>query len=294
MGSALTTSGALVLNNGSGLNMSTYLLTLNGNLLNNGIGNIVGSTGGVTISGGNTQSIAGFTTTGTVTMSKSGSTTATFTGAVSGGSLAISGGSNGSTLALGSFTHTFTGGWAMNSGALQGGTSTLKVAGNVTGGGTNFTPGTGTVELYGANQTFVDLNFYNLLFSGTAGAVKTFPNTAVAISNNLIINSGIVANLNTNAANNLLHSTKTLTLGGAISALGTWGSLSSSATYKDNTYFSATTGRISVTSTATCTTPINYSVSVTASNLNQAYCSSEAGSTIGLSGSEIGVSYQLL
>ena len=266
-------------------------LVIQGNLANTGTGVLNFSNRDVTISGGNTQSIAGFTTTGTVTMSKSGNT-ATFMGTVNGTGLTING--SGGRLALGNFTHTFTGAWAMMNGTLDGDTSTLRIGGDITGSGGSFLADNGTVELYGANQAFRNLGFYNLLLSGTAGAVKTFPATAVAISNNLIINTGIIANLNTNAANNLLHSAKTLTLGGGIKALGIWGSTLSGAVNKDDTYFSATRGRINVTSTATCTTPINYSVSVTASNLNQAYCSSEAGSTIGLSGSEIGVSYQLL
>jgi hypothetical protein len=75
----------LTVNNGASLSMSTFLLTLNGNLINNG-GTATGTTGGVTIAGTATQSIGAFTTTGTVTMTKTVGT-ATFTGNVNGAAL---------------------------------------------------------------------------------------------------------------------------------------------------------------------------------------------------------------
>jgi hypothetical protein len=104
VGSAITTNGDLTVNNGITLSMSTYLLTLNANLINNGT--VSGTTGGVTIAGTATQSIDPFTTTGTVSMLKTAGT-ATLTGNINGAGLTVNG--TGGTLNLGTGTgHTFT------------------------------------------------------------------------------------------------------------------------------------------------------------------------------------------
>lgn len=67
-----------------------------------------------------TQNIAGFTTTGAVSMIKTIGDPATFTGNVNGGSLVING--SGGKLNLGSgLTHTFTGDWTRTRGELKGG-----------------------------------------------------------------------------------------------------------------------------------------------------------------------------
>ena len=133
----------LVIAAGASIDMSTFLLTLNGNLTNNG-GTTSGS-GGVTIAGTATQSIGSFTNTGTVSMIKTGTSTATFTGNVNGGDLVING--VGGTLNLGAArTHTFTGNWVRTNGTLNGATSLLKIGGSVSGTGGTFTSNSGTVE----------------------------------------------------------------------------------------------------------------------------------------------------
>ncbi|MFA4864674.1 MAG: hypothetical protein WC605_13010, partial [Bacteroidales bacterium] len=157
----------LTINSGATLAMSTFLLTLNGDLINNG-GTASGTTGGVTITGTATQSIGAFTTTGTVSMTKTGST-ATFQGNVGGAGLTING--TGGTLNLGTvLTHTFSGLWTQTAGTLDGGSSLLRFGGSVGGTGGTFTAGTGTVEWFAAvAQTIPALNYNNLIFSG-AGA----------------------------------------------------------------------------------------------------------------------------
>ncbi|MCX6256689.1 MAG: T9SS type A sorting domain-containing protein [Bacteroidia bacterium] len=123
----------LTINNGSALTLSTYLLTLNGDLINNG-GTISGS-GGVTLAGTSTQSIGSFTTTGALSVSKT-SGTATLMGNVNAASLAFNTSTNGSTiLALNSsgVTLTISGGITINQPSANNTSNTLQVgAGNVT------------------------------------------------------------------------------------------------------------------------------------------------------------------
>jgi hypothetical protein len=243
LGAATTTTGALTLNNNTSLGMSTFLLTLNGDLVNNGTGTITGSTGGVTITGTATQNIAGFTTTGAVSMTKGTGGIATLTGNVNGGSLTISGG--GGRLSLGtSLTHVFTGAWALTQGALYGGSSTLKIAGNVSTGGT-FTAETGTVEFNGAAQTLSSnpLTYNNLILSGSG--TKTFA-AVTTVSDTWSIVSPVKANL----GGFITHAAKTLLLYGTPPPLpGSSGSLASTATNKSDTYFiTGSTGIINVLS----------------------------------------------
>ncbi len=244
---ATVANGAITLNDNSNLSMSTYLLTLNGNLVNNGSGTINGTSGGVTIAGGSAQSIAGFTTTGTVSMTKT-SGTATFTGNVNGGGLTING-SNG-TLNLGSsLTHTFTGNWTRTNGTLNASSSTLKIGGDVSGTGGTFTRGTSTVEFYksGAqNLGTGGLTYYNLVLSGSG--LKTFGAVTV-VSNLWSIATGVQAALGSS-----VHSAGILTLGGAGPLTASWGSTSSSpsATNTNDTFFatgSSNSGRINITQT---------------------------------------------
>jgi hypothetical protein len=159
----------LTINSGATLAMGTYLLTLNGNFINNG-GTTSGS-GGVTITGTATQSIGSFTNTGTVSMTKTGGT-ATLTGTISGGALTING--TGGTLNLGaSLSHTFSGAVTLTSGTLNGGSSTIITAGNWTNNGGTFTPSSGTVSFTGntmaINGTAAAQSFYNMIVNKTAG-----------------------------------------------------------------------------------------------------------------------------
>ncbi len=166
---AINSGGTLTINSGATLARSTYLLTLNGNLINNG-GTTSGS-GGVTIAGTATQSIGSFTTTGTVSMTKTAGT-ATFTGNVNGGAFTLSG--SGGTLNLGAgLTHTFTGAWTRTNGALLGNSSTLNIGGTTTNTAGTFTAGTSTVKYNGAAQTIANVTYNNLTLSGSGAKTTT-------------------------------------------------------------------------------------------------------------------------
>ena len=145
-------------------------LTIRGNLLNTGGGTLSFGANNVILSGTTSGNIAGFTTTGIVSMTKTAGT-ATFTGNVNGGGLTINGA--GGTLDLGAgLVHTFTGAWTRTAGTLIGNTSLLKIGGSVAGAGGTFTAGTGTVEWNGAGaQTLAGVSYFNLTLSG--GGVKT-------------------------------------------------------------------------------------------------------------------------
>jgi len=239
----LNATAPLTLNSGSSLNMSTYLLTLNGNLVNNGALSILGS-GGLTLAGTAPQSIGAFTTTGAVTMSKTGGN-ATLTGNLAGGALTIAG--DGGTLDLGiaSLSHTFTGDVTLTAGTLNGDAATLNdnsvspTAWN--GTASLFMPESGTV-VFGAagNQTITSATptFNNLTLGGTG--TKTFSssiivNGAVSI-NPLNTAGGALLSLTTNSTSNALR------LGGAVSspATGPWGSSGSGASYHNDNYFLST------------------------------------------------------
>jgi fibronectin-binding autotransporter adhesin len=151
---------------GSGTAGASNTMTIQGNLTITGGGTLNFGANAVTISGTVTQNIAGFTTTGTVSMTKTGGI-ATLTGNVNGGALTING--NGGTLNLGAgLTHTYTGVWTRSAGTLNGGSSTLKIGGNVTNIGGTFTASTSTVNYTGAAQTIAAVIYYNLTLSGSA------------------------------------------------------------------------------------------------------------------------------
>lgn len=88
----------------------------------------------------------------------------------------------------------------------------------------------------------------SLILSGSG--TKTLP-SSLSVSGNLNID-GAVAGINAGS----LYSVDSLTLGGlgTNSGVGSWGSTSSTATYKNNTFFAPTTGRITV-ATDTRATP---------------------------------------
>lgn len=132
-----------------------------------------------------------------------------------------------------------TGNFNLNSGTFSSTSGTFSLAGNWTNSAT-FTAGTGTVNFNGTTQSITTTTFNNL--SLTNSGVKTFSNT-ITTNANLSIASGVQANLGTG----LTHPANSLTLGGLGTNLSTWGSTTSSATYKNNTYFTGTTGVINVT-----------------------------------------------
>ncbi len=164
----------LTINNTSTLLTNNYDLTLGGDFINNGT--FTAGSSNIIINCTGTQNIAGFVTSGTVSMMKTGGT-ATFTGNVNGSQLIING--TGGTLNLGAgLTHTFTGNWTRTNGTLNGGSSLLKIGGIVSGTGGTFTAGTGTVEWYAAGaQTLAGVTYNNLTLSG--GGAKTTTGAAV-------------------------------------------------------------------------------------------------------------------
>ena len=237
----------LTVNSGSAMSMSTFLLTLNGNFVNNG-GTAAGTTGGVTITGTTTQSIGAFTTTGTVLMSKTGGVS-TLTGNVNGAGLTING--SGGTLNLGAvLTHTFTGDITLTAGSLNGGSSILNENNISTtawnGTGSLFTPASSTINFGAAGaQTLAasGLSFFNLALSGSG--TKTF-SSALAMGNNMAFSGTAVANLGS-----VDHNSKSLSFNGTNQASGTWGGTASQAANINNTWFLSTaTGALNVNCTA--------------------------------------------
>jgi hypothetical protein len=123
-----------------------------------------------------------------------------------------------------------------NGGLLQiGGSLTVTSLGT-------WTPGSGTIEYNaaGAQAVSISLGAYNnLILSGSGEKSIT---TGTSVTGNLSI-SGATASIGAG----LNISVGSLTLGGLKKINGTWGSTTSSATHKDNTYFAATTGYVTVT-----------------------------------------------
>jgi hypothetical protein len=173
--SANPTIASLVYQNltfsGSGTAGSGGTITIRGNLLNTG-GGTLSFTNNVVLSGTTSGNIAGFTTTGTVSMTKTAGV-ATFTGNVNGGGLTING--VGGTLALGALlVHTFTGAWTRTAGSLMGGSSRLRIGGSVSGTGGTFTAGTSTVEWNRAGgQILAGVTYFNLILSNLGAKTVT-------------------------------------------------------------------------------------------------------------------------
>lgn len=174
----------LTINSGATLNTSAsnYSLSFGGDFVNNGT--LQANASAITIATTATsQSIGGFTTTGTVSMTKTGGT-ATMQGNMTAGALTINGSGGNINLGAG-LTHTISGTWTRTNGTLNGGSSTLKLEANVSGTGGTFTANTGTVDFSAADaQTIPSLTYYNLTASGsgtkTAGGNLTI-NQALTI-----------------------------------------------------------------------------------------------------------------
>ncbi|WP_447951987.1 T9SS type A sorting domain-containing protein [Chryseobacterium koreense] len=124
-------------------------------------------------------------------------------------------------------------------------TAVLKIGGTSTITTLTATAAGNTVNYNGTTQTVKATTYSNLILSNSG--TKTFAATT-AVTDNLSIESGVIANLTTG----LTHTAATLTLDGDDTASGSWGSTSSTATYKNNTYFTVNTGKINVGS-GTCT-----------------------------------------
>lgn len=206
---AITLNGAkvfnasvpLAINSGATLATGNFQVTLGGNFVNNGGTFTAGSSTIVIANTMAAQSIAGFTTTGAVSMTKTAGT-ATLTGNVNGGAFTLNG--NGGALDLGAgLTHTFSGAWTRTNGALLGNSSTLNIGGTTTNTAGTFAAGTSTVNYTGAAQTIANVAYYNLGFSGSgaktmgptmigndftmSGAATTAPTGALAVGGNFTI-----------------------------------------------------------------------------------------------------------
>ncbi len=246
----------LAINSGASLNTSAannYGLTFGGNYVNNG-GTLTANASAISVaSNAATQNIAGFTTTGTVSMTKTGGT-ATFTGNVSGNGLTLNG--NGGTLNLGSgLTHTFTGTWTNTAGTLNGGSSILNLGGSTSFTGGTFTCGTGTVSYNSAGAQTVAGVTYNNLSTSNSGA-KTLGGNATVGGTFDPAGSGLSVGANTLTLNGQINC-GTLT-GGASSniTIGGSGSASLSAVTLNNLTINRTVslcGDVTVGGTLTLT-----------------------------------------
>ena len=233
---------------GAKLATNNYDVTFHSSLVNAGTFT-AGSSNIIFAGTASPQTIAGFTTTGNVTLSKT-SGTVTLAGNVSAAALTISG--SGGTLNLGvSLSHTFTGNVTLTNGVLDGGSSTLTLSGASStwnGTGSIFTANRSTIVFSGGAQTLSAsaTTFYNLTFTAGSSVTKTISNV-LTVKNNLVINnSGTNVKLSLPAGTT--STTKLLYLGGTLQAGSSYGSTSSSASTKTDTYFAATTGIIASSS----------------------------------------------
>jgi len=278
LNSAEVLNAPMTINSGASFSMSTFLLTLNSNLINNG-GTVsgTGTTGGVTIAGTATQSIGSFTTTGTVSMTKTAGT-ATLTGNINGGSLTING--SGGTLTLDNgtaLTHTFTGAWTQTAGTLNCNLSTLTVS-TITNTGGTFNSNTGTVVFTGT-ATIPNLNYYNLSFTGTT--TKIFgTGVTISVANNWNVSSP--ATMTTTAGATVTGSISgtgaismgsgTITLGGDFTNTGTFTCGTGTVNYNGvtqqvmgNTYYNLTLSNSGVKTTASATVTVNNNLTIAGS-----------------------------
>jgi hypothetical protein len=165
---------------GTGTAGASAALTIQGDLTNTGGGTLNFGANNVTLSGTvAANSITGFTTTGTVSMTKT-SGAATLTGNVNGGPLTING--TGGTLNLGTgLTHTFTGLVTLTAGTMNGGTSTIKANLVAAPAWTNtagvYTASSGTVNFGGGGAQSITgtlaTTFNNLIVSGSGTKTLT-------------------------------------------------------------------------------------------------------------------------
>ena len=276
LNSAEVLNAPLTINSGASFSMSTFLLTLNSNLINNG-GTASGTTGGVTIAGTATQSIGSFTTTGTVSMTKTAGT-ATLTGNINGAALTING--SGGTLSLDNgtaLTHTFSGLWTQTAGTVNGNLSTLTVS-TITNTGGTFNSNTGTVVFTGS-ATVPNLNYYNLTFTGTT--TKTIATgVTISVANNWNVSSpatltataGATVTGSISGTGAITMGSGTITLAGDFTNTGTFTSGTGTVNYNGvtqqvmgNTYYNLTISNTGVKTTASATVTVNNNLTIAGS-----------------------------
>lgn len=233
-------TGIIVTNNGDFTVGTAFTGT--GGLTNTNILNIDGSCSITTLTnsgtinrsgtGTTTTALANFTNTGTINLAGSGAITGITNNA--GGTVNLT--NSGTITSFNNATSTST----LNIEDLTVPTITtltVSVSGN-------------TVNYNGdGSQTVKAVAYRNLILSGSGA--KSISN-GTSVSENLSI--APTGSATASVGSGLTINVGTLTLGGNGAVNGTWGSTTSTATYKDNTYFSATTGRLNV-STSTCPIP---------------------------------------
>jgi hypothetical protein len=210
--STVTVNDLLNIKSDVTLATGNFSLILRGDFINSGT--FTAGSSAITITGTGTQNIAGFTTSGAVSMTKTDGT-ASFTGNVSGGLLTLNG--NGGTLELGSYAYTFAGITRTN-GTLNCSSSILNISGTTSGTGGTINPDTGTINYTSASAQSVFLNNYNNLGISGSG-VKTLAGN-ISINGDLNISSGSTLTLGAFTANRnndggALTIAGTLNLGGS-------------------------------------------------------------------------------
>ncbi|MFH7015977.1 T9SS sorting signal type C domain-containing protein [Flavobacterium sp. FlaQc-47] len=119
-------------------------------------------------------------------------------------------------------------------------TSLLNISGNFASSGTFNAGAASTISFIGGTQSVAGVTYGNLTLSG---GTKTFAGNTI-ITNNLVVNSGAVINLNTITT----HTAGTLTLNGSGPLSSTWGASGSGAANTNDTYFTGS-GRITINGT---------------------------------------------
>ncbi len=228
---------------------------------------------------GTTNTVADtFTFAGNLTNNASTFTTLAGTHTFSGSAKSISGSTamiipNVAVTVTGS-TASYTNSAALTVGTALSGTGTLinSASGTLNIGGTSAittltaSASGNTVNYTGAAQTVKATTYSNLTLSGSA-AKSIATGTSITGTLSIAPTGAAIASIGAG----LSISVSTLKLAGTTQASGTWGSTSSSATNKTNTYFAATTGVLNVST-------INATVTnITSSTSNGSY---KAGDTV--------------
>jgi len=235
-----TFSGDVILNSGSVWNATgAAAITLNGNLINDAAtftsnsGNYTFGGSGETLSGGTATAISGTAIFAGGNYANNGTFSAATLNALIAGASVTNNGTMTVSTALSGASGVFTQGTAgvLNFGgaSIAIGTFSANAAGN-------------TVNYTDAAQTVRAVAYHNLILSGTLSKSMT---AGTSVAGNLSIAPTGTAKASIAAGQNL--TVDTLTLGGVIRVNGTWGSTSSAATNKNDTYFAATTGILTVT-----------------------------------------------
>ena len=213
------TASTIVINNGATLiNSGANNLYVSGDWTNNG-GTYTANTGTVTFNGTGAQAIGGTSTSQTfnnIAVSKSAQTLTA------------------------PATLNINGNLSLEAGTLTAGAD-INITGNFTKTGGTFTHNSGTVSFnkIGA-QSISNVTYNNLILSGSGNKTMSSGNTT--IDGIFDIKSGVVASL-TSGSNNPVY---TLKFNGTTQAAGKWGSTTANKINKNDTYFAATTGFLTV------------------------------------------------